>query len=86
MAQPERIQQWLQSDFLPSTDAPVDHRIAAALEYLAYHTGQIDQSLKFIADNIEPGDDIKGPGIRQTLFDLKTKTAEIAHFLGRQVR
>ena len=45
----ERKLKWLQEDFVPaysSSAVPAaEHRIAAALEYIAYHIGQIDKKL-----------------------------------------
>lgn len=45
----ERAMQWLSEDFIPphnpSMMPTAEHRIAAALEYIAHHIGKISRSL-----------------------------------------
>lgn len=45
MADKQQIKAFMEADFLPERELNPDERTAAALEYLAYHIGQIDKQL-----------------------------------------
>ncbi len=42
----ERIKHFMESDFLPDSKPEAQYRVANALEYIAYHIGQIDKKLE----------------------------------------
>jgi hypothetical protein len=56
MSDAERMKQFMESDFLPLRDRgampSAEHRIATALEYIAYHIGQIDKKLDGISSSL----------------------------------
>ncbi len=45
MADRERIKQFMESEFLPDGKPEAQYRVANALEYIAYHMGQISKKL-----------------------------------------
>ena len=46
MADRDKVEQWMKADFLPAGTQPAsEHKISNALEYMAYHLGQIDKKL-----------------------------------------
>ena len=55
MADKGRTEAFMKADFLPiSPEAAVEYRIATALEYIAYHIGQIDNKLDSISMSLGP--------------------------------
>ena len=42
----ERIKHFMESDFLPESKPEAQYRVANALDYIAYHIGQIDKKLE----------------------------------------
>ena len=53
MADTDRMEAFMKADFLPAHDRTAmpatEHRVATALEYIAYHIGQIDRKLDSIS-------------------------------------
>ena len=49
MADKERIKEHMEADFLPVGQTEVQYAVANALEYIAYHIGQIDKKLDSIS-------------------------------------
>lgn len=45
MADREKIKQFMEAEFLPEDELDAQDRIANALEYIAYHMGQINKKL-----------------------------------------
>ena len=45
MADRERVKQFMEADFLPQDLPEAQYRVANALEYIAYHMGQINKKL-----------------------------------------
>lgn len=43
-----KVKQFMEADFLPIGQPSSDQRIATALEYAAFHLGQIDKKLEKI--------------------------------------
>ena len=44
----DRMKKFMEADFLPAHDRAIpnsEYRVATALEYIAYHMGQIDKKL-----------------------------------------
>jgi hypothetical protein len=54
MVDPDRIKQYMESDFSPGENLKVEYRVANALEYIAYHMGQINKKLDGISEAIKP--------------------------------
>ncbi len=56
MADENRTETFMKADFLPAYDRTavptIDERVATALEYIAYHIGQIDKSLGRISSSL----------------------------------
>ena len=56
MVDQERIAEFMKADFLPAHDSTsmpkAEYRIATALEYIAYHIGQIDKKLDGISNSL----------------------------------
>lgn len=42
----DKVRAWMEGDFLPVGNPEVEYRVASALEYIAYHAGKIDQTLR----------------------------------------
>lgn len=51
----ERQKAYFEADFQPNTDGPPEYRKEAALNYMAYHLGQISKSLAILAAAQKPG-------------------------------
>ena len=52
MADRKRVKQFMEAVFLPAADVAAEHRTANALDYIAYHMGQIDKNLSEINDAV----------------------------------
>ncbi|HLG90339.1 MAG TPA: hypothetical protein VKZ79_24470 [Alphaproteobacteria bacterium] len=54
MADKDKTKAFMEADFLPGQPAPTaEHRVANALEYIAYHMGQIDKKLDRVIAGLE---------------------------------
>lgn len=58
MADKDRTEAFMKADFLPAHDRgttpDTEYRVATALEYIAYHIGQIDNKLDSISMSLGP--------------------------------
>jgi hypothetical protein len=52
MADREKTEAWMKADYLPVGSPAAEHRIANALEYIAYHIGQIDKKMDTLSERI----------------------------------
>lgn len=55
--QREKIRAHMEEDFLPQGQVDAQNRVANALEYIAYHLGQIDKKLDAIIGGAQKAGD-----------------------------